>query len=129
MSQENVERLRTAGERADEAPEAFFELFDADVEWITHLVDTEVTRGVDTVRRFFRTWMAPFAEIGFEWERMTDAGDEVVTITRWHGRGKVSGAPTEVRVHQVWTFREGKIVRYREYPTWEDALEAVGLRE
>jgi ketosteroid isomerase-like protein len=129
MSQENVELLRTAGERGRRDPEAFFGIFDPDVDWSSNLVDAEATRGVDAVRQFFRKWMGAFEDIAFEWVELIDAGDEVVTISRWHGQGKASGAPVDTLLAQVWTFRDGKIVRCRDFASKAEALEAVGLRE
>jgi ketosteroid isomerase-like protein len=34
-----------------------------------------------------------------------------------------------MRIGQVWTFRDGKVVHYESFPGWEHALEAVGLSE
>jgi hypothetical protein len=34
-----------------------------------------------------------------------------------------------MRIGQVWTFRDGKVVRYEALPTWREALEAAGLSE
>jgi ketosteroid isomerase-like protein len=45
------------------------------------------------------------------------------------GRAKGSGIETELRYAVVYTLRDGKIVRAREYIDRKQALEAVGLRE
>jgi len=129
MSQENVERLRAAAVRGREDPEAYFGLFDPDVEWDDGIVDSGQHRGIDAVRQFFRSWWGTFEGIAFEFEEMIDAGDDVVTVTLWQGRGRASGAPVEVRVSQVWTFREGSVVRCRAFATREEALAAAGLAE
>jgi len=50
-------------------------------------------------------------------------------VIRHVGRGKLSGAEVEQRFAQLWTVRDGKIVRMEMYPDREDALEAVGLPE
>ena len=45
--------------------------------------------------------------------------------------GRVKGSESEVseRFFQVWTMRDGKITRFREYKTKREALEAAGLSE
>jgi hypothetical protein len=35
----------------------------------------------------------------------------------------------DMRIGQMWTFRDGKVIRHQTFPTWEQALEAAGLRE
>jgi ketosteroid isomerase-like protein len=30
-----------------------------------------------------------------------------------------------MRIGQIWTFRDGKVIRYEAYPSWESALDAV----
>ena len=57
------------------------------------------------------------------------AGDEVVvSLTAW-GSGKQSGMETVRSFWQVWTVRDGKVVRGRGYTSRAEALEAAGLRE
>jgi hypothetical protein len=34
-----------------------------------------------------------------------------------------------MRIGQIWTFRDDKVVRYEALPSWELALEAAGLTE
>jgi ketosteroid isomerase-like protein len=45
------------------------------------------------------------------------------------GRAKTSGVQTDIRYAVVYTLRDGKIVRGREYIDRDQALEALGLRE
>jgi ketosteroid isomerase-like protein len=93
------------------------------------LFDATPRRGVEAVRRTFREWLTSFAEATFEWEKMIDAGDEVVTLGRWRGAGKASGAPADFQLIQVWTFRDEKVVRCRAFATKAEALEAAGVSE
>jgi ketosteroid isomerase-like protein len=59
-----------------------------------------------------------------------DAGeDQVVAVLRVMGRAKLSGVETDLIFATLYTIREGKIARGREYATRDDALEAAGLRE
>ena len=52
----------------------------------------------------------------------------VVSLTAW-GSGKQSGMETVRSFWQVWTVRDGKVVRGRGYTSRAEALEAAGLRE
>ena len=45
------------------------------------------------------------------------------------GTGRGSGLPIETQFAQLWTMQDGRAVRMQEWRTWEEALEAVGLRE
>lgn len=128
MSRENVELIREACEHGLEDPEGFFAIMDADVSWESQLVDSKPTRGVDALREFFRHWVGAFREITFEWEELIDAGeDQVVTIGRWWGTGKSSGAPVAIHLVQVWTLRDGKVIRCRDYADRAQALLAAGV--
>jgi ketosteroid isomerase-like protein len=61
--------------------------------------------------------------------RLFDAGDQVVTIARQHWKGKHGGPEVEMRLAQVWTFRDGLGARMEMYADRKEALEAAGLRE
>jgi ketosteroid isomerase-like protein len=59
-----------------------------------------------------------------------DAGqDQVVAVFRNSGRAKLSGVETDLTFAALYTVREGKIARGREYWTRDEALEAAGLSE
>jgi ketosteroid isomerase-like protein len=53
----------------------------------------------------------------------------VVAIERFGGRAKLSGVETDQILGNVFTIRDGKIARGREYATRDEALEAAGLAE
>jgi ketosteroid isomerase-like protein len=131
MSQSDVEILRKSLERASEDPEAFYEVLDPAVEWDTRrqVPDGEVGRGVAGVRQFFRRWEGPLARYEFELEEAIDMGDQVFTVLRERATGKGSGVPIEGRIAQIWTFRDGKVVRYRGFHDKTEALRAAGWRE
>jgi ketosteroid isomerase-like protein len=65
----------------------------------------------------------------YEVQDVQESGDEVVVLVRnsrfW---GRHSGILTELpRFGMVFTFRDGKVVRFRNFPDHESALKAVGL--
>jgi hypothetical protein len=54
--------------------------------------------------------------------------DQVVVPLRWGGRGKVSGAASELSETWVFTLRAGKVADVKEFANGSAALEAAGLR-
>jgi ketosteroid isomerase-like protein len=65
----------------------------------------------------------------FRAEELIDAGDKVLAWIRFSGKGITSGTPVEMEQAQIWTFRDGKVVRVEEYFDRHKALEAAGLKE
>lgn len=139
MSRENVECVERvfeefhAGlERGDPGRGFDTGLFADDFEWIapTPLDGSSVWRGRQGFVEFMRTWTEQFDGWAIEVERWIDVGeDRVVTLTRQSGTGKVSGAPVELALGQIWEFEAGRIARTRNFLTHAEALEAAGLNE
>ena len=138
MSQENVEivrRIYDAAPRRDQA--TVLALYDADVEWDTSRYGTPgdmagsgVYRGHDGLQAWFRSWYEAWAELVERAEELIDARENVVSVSSMRGRGRASGVEvTSKQYAGVWTLREGKVVRVVWFPSREEALEAVGLRE
>ena len=91
--------------------------------------DAGPIRGIDAMRAYAQDWLDDFDELSFEPEELIEAGEQVVAVQRISGRAKATGIETELRYAVVYTIRDGKIVRGREYWERAEALEAVGLRE
>jgi ketosteroid isomerase-like protein len=61
---------------------------------------------------------------------LLDVGDDRdVAVLHVTGRAILSGIQTENRYAVVYTLRDGKIVRGREYANRAEALKAAGLEE
>ncbi len=109
------------------------ELWDPDIDWRAAegaIDDVGEMHGPAAVRRYIQDWIDTFDDFGVVVEELRDAGDDqVLGIQRLKGRAKLSGTETDLRYAVVYTLRDGKVVRGREYLSVEDALEAVGLRE
>ncbi len=135
MSRENVEILLEASKAANAAttPEgraAFLEILDPEVEWIAGdgVPDTDGEfHGIEGARNYYERWASAWEEWSWEIEETREEGDLVVTRTRTTGRGRGSGLALDMRIGQIWTFRGGKVVRYRSLPSWEEALAAAGI--
>jgi ketosteroid isomerase-like protein len=140
MSRENVELVRRLLDMfAKRDHEAVFAFYDPDIEWdATAAPDfgavddlSGIYRGHEGVRTYWRRWLQAWENIEFELQDVVDAGDEVVALIcnqrQW---GRHSGLVTEMPPYGlVFTIRDGKVVRWRSYPSQESALEAAGLRK
>ena len=82
--------------------------------------------GRDAMRAYLADWYDMFADLTAVPEEIVDGGPERV-IAVWHvtGTAKASGVPTELRLAAVYTIRDGRIVRGREYMTKDEALAAI----
>lgn len=134
MSQQNVELVERVLGEAQRNPDALWEVLDEDVLWEPghlNIPDAGPThwRGPAGVQEFFRRWIGPFDDWGYEVGEMIDAGDSVVAHVHQWGRGKWSGAEVDSQFWLVWTIRGGKIVRGRHYTDRAHALAAAGVRE
>jgi ketosteroid isomerase-like protein len=144
MSQENAAIVRAIVE-AYRDPGVMGRLADGDLDlgWVDPEVEwdasrlgdlvpdlAEVYRGHEGVRTYWRRWFEAWRDLEFEIEDVRDKGDEVVVLIRDQRQwGRSTGIPTELPPYaQVFTLREGSLVRWRTFPDQESALEAVGLQ-
>ena len=138
MSRENVEFVKglfAAASDMDKGallaalPELITQTCDPEIEWYEdpQRPDARVHRGHGGVRESFERWLDQWDEYGAEAERFIDCGDDVLVVATEHGRGARSGATVSSRIFIVVTFREGKILRYREFYDEAAARAAAGL--
>lgn len=100
-----------------------------DIEWqqAQGLPHGGTYRGLDEVRRnvfepLDRDWWSEFSAVPQE---LLDAGDEVVVLGRYRGVAKGTGRPLDVPFVHVWSLRDGKAWRFRQFLDtrgWVDAL-------
>jgi ketosteroid isomerase-like protein len=135
MSQENVElakRISEAGRRGD--LEAALEFVAEDVvltRFAGPLDQHRTVHGREELATFYAEWTRVFDGFERQVEEWIDAGDWVITVGRWVGTGKESGARVETgRNASAVRFHEGKLVEMIiALPDKEAALKAAGLRE
>jgi uncharacterized protein len=102
---------------------------DPDIEWhqAQGLPHGGYYRGLAEVRRNI------FDPLDAEWwdeftaapDEFLDAGDHVVVLGRYRGTAKRTGRPLDVPFVHVWTLRDEKAVRFRQFldtAGWVDAL-------
>jgi ketosteroid isomerase-like protein len=135
MSQANVDIVRRRNAAADRRDaEAALSAYDPEVELDASRLGVaglagrgRVYHGHDGLRIFFREWHDAWDEMEYGYEELIDAGEHVISLLVYRGRGRVSGAEVEMPVAIVETFRDGKIVRVVWFLRREDAFEAAGL--
>lgn len=79
-------------------------------------------RGWDGWIAFWRDWLEPWEDWWYEIGNFADVGDDVVLDLEIRARGRESGIPVEVKVSQVWTVRNEKVVGLRVFDTRAEAL-------
>ena len=134
MSQENVEAVKAALDAYNRHDlDAVAEHWTDDVDHRAAegaLDDRGPMHGKDAVRAYLQDWLDMFDDLTVEPLELIDAAeDQVIAVLRFGGRAKLSGVETDLTYAVVYTIRDGKIARGREYWTKEQALEAAGLSE
>ena len=81
--------------------------------------------GHEGVIEAFTKWTGAWNDYRVEVEDLTDLGDCVLAKTRHYGRGKGSGVAVEQEIFQLWTLRDGKVVRAAMYYEEAEAREAA----
>ena len=135
MSQENVEfaarwyEVTTSKTELLAAMSRTMSFCHPDVEWSAP-EDGTTYRGREGVRQRLEEWLESFGDYRYELKRIIDCGgDEVLVEATEVGRGAISGAEIHSTNYQLLTFRDGMIVRIREYYAEANALKAAGLSE
>src|SRR5436190_16603149 len=133
MSQENVEIVRQAAAAFNRGDlDTWIESWADDIDYRAiegALDDRGAMHGKEAVRAYVQDWLDMFDNLRTEAVELIDAGEDRVAATRNSGRAKLSGVETDITYAALYTIRDGKIARGREYWTKEQALEAAGLRE
>ena len=92
--------------------------------------DTGPIHGKNAFRAWLKDWFDMFDGFKMELLETIDAGeDTVVWVERFGGRARRSGIQIDLVIGGVFTIRDGKLARGREYATREQALQAAGVRE
>jgi ketosteroid isomerase-like protein len=135
VSRQNVEVIRSAYERwaaggatAEAIP---VDIYTEDVEWDLSaypLVDLPTRgRGRDNLLDTFAKYLTGWRDYHPEVREFIDAGEHVIAVLHEQARIADSDVILEHDVFQVWTLRDGLVVKWRVFQTREEALQAVGL--
>jgi ketosteroid isomerase-like protein len=133
MAAENVEIAKLAFEKfAGGGIESALSCFADDVvaypfpEWI----EQSEYRGHEGLRALMKVWTDNFDEFEFHTNEFREVEESVLVLGETAGRIKHSGVPIRQPLGAVYSdFRAGKIGEFRNFLTWQQALDAVGLSE
>jgi ketosteroid isomerase-like protein len=75
------------------------------------------------MREWLSTWERP---LRVEVEELIQSGDRILALVHWKGRGKGSGVEMEASGAHIWTFRDGRAVRFDVYRDRDEARAALG---
>jgi ketosteroid isomerase-like protein len=134
MSEENVKIVRDAAVAFDRGDlDAWAQYWADDIDYRAAegaLDDQGPIHGKDALRAYVQDWQDTFDDFASEPVELIDAGeDHVIAVIRISGHAKLSGVETDLTYAALYTFRDGKVARGREYWTRDEALEAAGLSE
>jgi ketosteroid isomerase-like protein len=133
MSKENVEIVRRVIDAWNRRqPEKAIRYLDPDVvlDATRRRVNPKTYNGVTGMRAMLADTDEVWEEFRMEPDEFVHAGDWIVAIGRWVGKGKGSGIEVRQPVADLFRLRDGRIVRFElGYGDRGKALEAAGLSE
>jgi ketosteroid isomerase-like protein len=131
MSQENTEVVKEFTRSFEQGDrDSWRQYFDPDVVWDASATDMPfagVYRGHQGVEQFFRDWLPTWRDLEVATREYIDAGNSVVVVFRQTGTGRGSGVRIAKDFFGVYDLKDTKVVRFRQYTSREEALEAAGL--
>ena len=132
MSKQNIDTLRPIYEhwaRGDfrRGPELYssdikFTTFTAEGDTLTYLVR-------DALLDWYRDFLSNWKNFRREAHDFLDCDDNVLVIGRQYAEGKGSGAPVEMPVYDVWTFKDDRVVELHVTRDRATAFAAAGVSE
>ena len=131
MSQENVELVRRLYSATEQGNFWVPEFFDPQVRivWLDGVGMDQETVGLQALGDAMKTWLEGYEGLTLSAERLIDAGDQVVAVARWRGRGRISGVVTDLLHASVYGFREGRVTSLVSYSEPREDLDAAGVSE
>ena len=100
-------------------------LADPDIVW--NPAEESASQGHDAVRASLVRWKGEWDDYEVRPEEFEHLGDRVVAAVCLRGRGRASGIEVDALFYDVYTIRDGKIVRMDQFTQRSEALEAAGL--
>jgi ketosteroid isomerase-like protein len=132
MCDENIEAIRAVYGRWSEGDfDASVGLFDPGVVLVLRRDFPEAGTfvGAEAIAAYTRRLLEAWTRLTIEADEIIAAGDSVLAEVVQSGAGSASGAATEFRYFQLWTFRGGKVIRIESIRERAEALAAAGLNE
>jgi uncharacterized protein len=133
MSEENMELFRRgtdALERGGFDDALIEEIIDPDVIFEPLRAPVSGTyRGHEGIRQFIADTAESFDVFRFDRADIRDLGDRVLAIGTLHIRARQGGVETDVPTAGIATYRDGRLIHWKDFGDKGKALEAAGLSE
>jgi ketosteroid isomerase-like protein len=133
MSQGNVEIVRKGIEAWNQHDADLWLSYAApDIEWAPAgpaAVERTVYRGHDEVASGFAAIWEAWDVFHLEEGQIRDLGDSVLWLGRVKMRGSASHIPLDQEFAVHTRLRDGQVIAVRTFLAWQEAVEAVGLKE
>ena len=129
MPSDNWERTRAGYEAMNRGDfDAALEMVDPEVVWVDELPDQHgEIRGREAVKQVWQGAFDAFDDVRFETDEFIDQGDRAFHAIRITGKGRGSGALTEMRWYQAsFLGPGGQAIRFENYTDRARALDAAG---
>jgi ketosteroid isomerase-like protein len=129
MPEQNVERFQRIRPQLSERRTLDRELLAEDAEWInpSDAVETGTRRGADSFLQAIASVFEGWEESVFEIERVLENGDDVIALGELRTRGRTAGLEASGPHGEIWTFKNGKVIRMRWFQTHAETLAAAGV--
>jgi ketosteroid isomerase-like protein len=128
---DNVGLMRSALEELFERRGLRRELLAEDVEWVNphDAVEPGTRTGPEGFNGAIDSVFATWDDVRFDVERVIGNGDDIVALGLLRGHVHAAGMEVDSPHGQVWTFRDGRVLRMRWFNSHRETLDAVGLPE
>ena len=128
MSQDRIQIVERFLEARSRGDLSYLDYVDPDAEFDlseSRSTHAGVYRGHEQIREQWESQHEAWAETELRPDEPVVVGDSVVVTVLISARGRTSGVELEGQGANVFTFREGKIVRFKLYQTKAEALAAL----
>jgi ketosteroid isomerase-like protein len=106
------------------------EILDPDVELdfagVANWPDEQTFRGHQGWFEMWRAWLTPWGDFAYEVREIDGVGEDVYVEVGQRGVIPGSDAPIEATIFNIWTLRDGRVVRLRFFSDREEARAALG---
>jgi SnoaL-like domain len=126
MSEENVEVFKRGVEAWNHDDfETWIDQFDPEAEWFALI---EVFRGLAGPRQAWESFKGDL-QLRARFDDFRDLGESVLALGELEGMGRRTRLNLTGEIAQLATYRRGKVVTFRDFPSHAEALEAAGVSE
>jgi ketosteroid isomerase-like protein len=123
----DLEKLQALYEEWARGDFSHLDIWDESAEMDTFgLVEPMKASGREDVARTLAGWLSAWERpLVIEADELIQRGARILVMVHWKGRGRGSGAELDAEGAHLWTFREGRAVRFDVYRDRDEARAAL----